>query len=58
MVGASIYSGNPLIGIWVEQYVRSLPKWRRILSKLPIQKYKITKEEFEEWLSNKTFETN
>jgi len=53
MVGLNIYQDNPYIGIWLEQYYYSLPLWRRLLSKLPFEKHKISQKEFETWLRNK-----
>ena len=48
MVGLNIYN-NDFILIALERFYYSLPLWRRIISRLPIEKYKIQKEEFEKW---------
>ena len=52
MVGPSIY-GNELINFQVSRYLDSLPLWRRALAMLPIQRFKVTQDEFEVWFYEK-----
>jgi len=49
MTGGSILN-HPFIWVWIDQYYKQLPWYKKILARLPFERFKITEAEIRAWL--------